>query len=757
MRSRQSPDPGHDRRPLHAPSPFRLQSPREGTVAEQRNSGRWLAWITIGLIIGAVEAIFAMAFAALVFGGRVEDFIAEGISLYLGAAALTLGIFAWLAGSRGVVGGLQPATAVVLATVSATVAVTAFGSVERAFVTVVAATLVVTVLCGIAFVVLGTSRRANLIRFVPVPVVGGFLAGVGWLLVKGAVYVSADVLPSLTPTGDLFQASLLQLWVPAFAFGVILLVATRLVKRPIVIPVVLGIGLVLFAIGMLVTGSSIASARSGHWLLLGPFDSFQSWQPWALRSITGADWSAVAGQWAGILAAVLVATIVILFNISGGEIVLRRDLDTNRELRDAGVLNAISGALGGIPGYHDVSLTALAERMRVDAKVAGLIAAAVPLAGVIVGASVIELIPRMIVGGVLVFLGLAFLVEWVWDKRTVLPPLEYGVVLVILAAIVARGFLPGVVVGLVLAVVLFAVNYGRIELVREVAFGDTYHSNVDRSPAERALLRTMGERVQILRVDGFVFFGSANGLLERIRKRVEAAPLRFLVIDLRRVTGVDSSAVVAFVKVMHLAEAAGVELVFTCASDAVRSQLARGGLVASEIVWFEPDLDRGLQRCEEALLRDETPAAPGATDGQDGTDGLWRTAGMPAGLERYAERESLSDGAVLIHQGESPDDVYVLESGRLRVEMQTTDGTRMRVRSISPGVVVGEVAMYSGDPRTADVVAEGSTVVLRLDRASIDRLEAQDPELAAALHRWLASGLSERLSDTLRAFDALLD
>ena len=718
-------------------------------MAEQRHTGRWLAWITIGLIIGVVEAIFAMAFAALVFGGRVEDFIAEGISLYLGAAALTLGILAWLAGSRGVVGGLQPATAVVLATVSATVAVTAFGSIERAFLTVVAATLVVTVLCGIAFLVLGHSRRANLIRFIPYPVVGGFLAGVGWLLVKGAVYVSADALPSLTPTGDLFQASLLQLWVPAFAFGVILLVATRLVKRPIVIPVVLGVGLVVFAIGMLVTGSSIASARSGHWLLLGPFDSFQSWRPWSLRSITGADWSAVAGQWAGILAGVLVATIVLLFNISGSEIVLRRDLDTNRELRDAGLLNVISGALGGIPGYHALGQTALAEQMKVDAKVAGLTAAAVPLAGVIVGASVIELIPRMIVGGVLVFVGLALLVEWVWDKRKVLPPLEYGVVLVILAAIVARGFLPGVVVGLVLAVVLFAVNYGRIELVHEVAFGETYHSNVDRPPAERARLRTMGERVQILRVNGFVFFGSANGLLERIRKRAEATRLRFLVIDLRRVNGVDSSAVVAFVKAMHLAQASGFELVFTGASDSVRGQLARGGLVASEVVRFEPDLDRGLQRCEEGLLREDVVQVPEA----DG-DAL---TGMPPGLRAHLERVELADGTVLIRQGDSPDDVFVLESGRLRVEMETSDGTRLRLRSINPGVVVGEVAMYSGDPRTADVVAEGPTVVLRLDRASIALIESEDPALASAMHRWLGGVLSERLSDTLREFDALLD
>ena len=187
------------------------------------------------------------------------------------------------------------------------------------------------------------------------------------------------------------------------------------------------------------------------------------------------------------------------------------------------MLNVISGALGGIPGYHALSLTALAERMNVDARVAGLIAAAVPLAAVVFGASVIELIPRMIVGGVLVFLGLAFLVEWVWDKRKVLPPVEYGVVLVILAVIIGQGFLPGVVLGLVLAVVLFAVNYGRIELVREVPFGETYHSNVDRPPPSGRRCSD-GRGVQILRVNGFLFFGSANGLLERIRKRVEAGP-----------------------------------------------------------------------------------------------------------------------------------------------------------------------------------------------------------------------------------------
>jgi SulP family sulfate permease len=737
-------------------------------LSEQRRSPGMLATLAAGVIIGAVEAVLAIAFAAFVFGGYLVSRLADGIGLYLVAAVLALAILAWRAGSRGVVGSVQDAAAAVLALAAASTAakvssiqqvadITGLQNYERpdVFLTVIAATLVVTVLCGVVFAALGTFRLGNLVRFVPYPVVGGFLAGTGWLLLKGGIYVASGVQPALRTFQSLTREYALIRWGPALAFGGLLLVAVRVVKRPLVIPAVLGIGLVVFVLGMVVTGSSLGEAREGSWLL-GPFESTRLWEPWTLRALGGADWSTVLAQWTEIASAVLVASIAILFNISGTEVVLHRDLDTNRELRDAGVLNVVSGALGGIPAYHALSLSALAERMSVNARTAGLVAALVPLATVVFGASVIELIPRMIVGGVLVFLGLAFIVEWVWDKRKTLPRVEYAVVVVILAGIIAKGFLPGVVLGLVMAIVLFAFNYGRIELIREVAFGDTYRSNVDRPPAERAALHAMGEQVQVLRVNGFVFFGSANGLLERIRKRVEAAPLRFLVMDFQRVSGVDSSAVMSFVKVVHLAEANGFELVFTGVSERVRAQLDHGGVVASEgVVRFEPDLDRGLQRCEDVLLEGATE---GAADPVTATDAASEAlAGMPAGLRTYLERETLPAGTFLIRQDEPPDDVFVLESGVLGVQMVTPEGTRMRLRTVRPGVVVGEVALYMGVPRTADVVAETPCVVLRLSRASIEQMEATEPELAAALHRWLARTLAERLTDTLRAFDAILD
>ncbi len=719
-------------------------------MSDRLRTGRALAVVTAGAVIGLVEVVLAVSFAALVYGGYLAQFLPNGIGLYLVAASLTLAILAWKAGSRGVVGSVQDAAAAVLAIVATNAALASFGSIDRAFLTVVAATLVVTLLTSVTFLLLGTFRLGSLARFIPYPVVGGFLAGTGWLLMKGGLRVAVGIDLEVRTISKFMDSFALMRWVPAFGFGVILLVAARVVKRPLVIPAVIGIGFAAFAVGMLVTGSSLEEARIGLWLL-GPFESTRLWEPWTLRAITGADWTAVLAQTPGVATAVFVAVLACLFNVGGVELLLHKDLDSNQELRDAGWVNAVSSVFGGIPGYHALSLTSLSVQMGADGRAAGLVAALVPLAAVVFGASVVGMIPRMVVGGALVFVGLSFIVMWLVDMRRSLPAGEYAIVVAILATIATKGLLPGLVVGLVLAIALFAINYGRIDLVHEVPFGTTYRSNVDRPPDERATLQGLADRVQILRMNGYVFFGAASGLLERIRKREEAGGLRFLLIDLRRVTGMDASAALSFRKIAQLAEASGFELVLSDVPEASERQLARAvDVVPDRVVRFEPDLDRGLQRCEDGLLEDGGLLVGGG----ESPDGL---AGLPPHLETYLERMSLPEGAVLIRQGEPPDDMFVLESGRLRVEMMTSEGTRMRLSTVRRGVMVGEIAMYTGAPRTAEVVAETPSVVLRLSRASLERLEAEEPETAASLHRWLATTLAQRLTDAQRAFSALLD
>ena len=282
-----------------------------------------------------------------------------------------------------------------------------------------------------------------------------------------------------------------------------------------------------------------------------------------------------------------------------------------------------------------------------------------------------------------------------WDRRRSLPRIEYVVVLVILTVVVGKGYMAGIVVGLVLAVGLFAVSYGRVDLLHEVTFGEVYRSNVDRPPAERERLRALADRVQILRVSGHMFFGSTNRLLERIRARAESEiPPRFLVIDLRRVAGVDASAVAALVKAERLASAQGAEIVLTGASEAVRTRLERGGVLGTQgLVSFETDLEGGLQRCEEALLE----GAMAADDWVTNPDGL------PPGLAPYLDRVPLTVGTVLLQRDEPPGDIFVLAEGRLAVETSTPEGKRVRVRSLRPGVIMARSRCIRGRraPRTS--------------------------------------------------------
>lgn len=83
------------------------------------------------------------------------------------------------------------------------------------------------------------------------------------------------------------------------------------------------------------------------------------------------------------------------------------------------------------------------------------------------------------------------------------------------------------------------------------------------------------------------------------------------------------------------------------------------------------------------------------------------------------------------------------------------NGKRLRLRTVKPGVVLGEIAIYRGGPRTADVVAEEPSIIYRLARRQLRYLEQADPELALLVHRLCATTLAERLTIANREVKAL--
>jgi SulP family sulfate permease len=298
-----------------------------------------------------------------------------------------------------------------------------------------------------------------------------------------------------------------------------------------------------------------------------------------------------------------------------------------------------------------------------------------------------------------------------------------------------------------------------MDVVKHELSAATAQSKVDRSIEEREVLRTSGGAVHVFELQGFLFFGTANRLLERARSRVEdpeQAPLRYLLIDFRRVIGLDSSAVLSFSKAVQMGAQKGFTLVFTGFPDGVRNQLERGGITPTDTVRFFPQLDRGLEWCEDRLL--DGAGATGVVDAAllERLARVFVDVGVDE-LGDYLERFEVAAGEEIIRQGDPAGDVFFLESGQLTAQLHTGGGVPLRLRTMGPGTVVGEMAMYLGGERTASVVAERPSVLYRLPQDAIDRMEEQHPELAAAMHRFFARMLADRLSETLRSMSALRD
>lgn len=750
---------------------------------------RLLPSLTAGLVAGILAVIIEISFAALIFSGDLAVYVSRGIGLTL-FGTFVIGIVSALMSSfPGTVALSQDTPAAILAIAAAAIAssmpVSASG--EGTFFTVVAAIAITSLLSGIFFLALGLFKLGGLIRYIPYPVVGGFLAGTGWLLVRGAFGVMTDVSLSLSQLPYLFQAGVLIRWLPGLLFAVLLLMILRRYSHFLIIPSMLLGAVGLFYLLSWLANMSVAEASARGWLL-GPFPEGALWRPLTLSALNQVNWSLLLRQIGSTGTVMIIGVLSLLLNASGLEVTVRRDIDLNRELQAAGVANVVAGLGGGPAGYQALSLSALGHRIGSNSRLVGLFSAALCGITLFFGASLLSFFPKAVLGGLILLLGLAFLVEWVYDAWFKLSKAEYLIVLLILIAMGTVGALEGVGLGVVLAVVLFVIEYGHVSVVKHTLSGANYRSHVDRPRLYQRLLRQKGDWMLILELQGFIFFGTASKLLEQVQGRINdpGLPLpRFVVLDFRQVTGLDASAVLSFTKMKQLAQANNMTLVFTHLSPAVRRKL--GGEVLEEeddAVWrVFPDLDHGVEWCEEEMIQifesvgiapkprsvkqqlEESLPKSGRFTGlfeflaqgeEEGIEEEQPEAISVSSLMHYMEREDVEEGHYLIRRGDAPKGLYFIEAGGATAWLECEGDRTMRLRSMGAGTIVGEVGLYMGSRATASIVTNRPSTVYYLSADDLRRMEKTEPEIAAAFHKFIAQLLSERLSSITDTMQALL-
>lgn len=729
--------------------------------AENRKETKLLPVGMMGAVAAAIAIPVVISLAILVYSGEMVAYASAGIGAFLFGGMIANFVIGWLSSARGILAGPQDNPAAILAIMVASVSASMVApSSEERFATVFVLIALTTIITGIFFILIGKFHLSNFIRFIPYPVVGGFVAGTGLLLTLGAFNVMTDLSLSLKNLGIFFQADTLPHWIFGAIFGVSLVIATRRSRKVWLVPAILILAMVIFYGYVALTGQSLTELHQVG-LLLGPFDQTALWNPLTPAIFSSVNWALLVGQIPSLLGMIIVSTLALLLTSSALELIVNEDVDLEQELVASGIANIIGGLGGGPISYSYLSFSALPIRAGSKSRLNGLFAGLMYLGVLIFGEALLERTPKFIVGGFLLFLGLSFLLEWVYDAWKTLPRSDYFLVLMIIVVIGVVGFLEGIAIGILIAVILFAVNYSRLDYVKNTLTGKNYRSAIARPSEHRHLILKKGDSINILRLQGFLFFGTAQSLLNRIRERIndsELLKLEYLLLDFHRVTALDSSAVISFVRLQQLTESQNIHLLFTGLKTDIEKKLAQHNLLKGSKVHTFKSLDYGMEWCENRILiADDEVTLSFSTSLNSRLRQIFGNNTEAQRFRDYLEAMELEKGQILIQQGDSPDSLYFVDKGELIARLETEPGEFIRLSSMGGGAVVGEVGVYLGQKRTASVIASQPSIVYRLRENMLNKIEEEAPELVARLHYWNARQLSERLADNNRTIEALLD
>ena len=692
-----------------------------------------------GLVLAMVNTLLTVALVSLIFGGELRDALPIGIGVGLvGSAAVGL-VVAVRSSLPGMYAGMQDASTAILALSAASIAGALMA--PEALDTVLAMIAVTSLATGLTFLAMGYFRLGEIARFVPFPVIGGLLAGTGYLIVAG----SAAVL-GFNGVSDLTSIESLGLAWPGIALAALLLTAAHRKWPSWMYLALLVCGGVAFHLVTRISGIERAKSLGRGWLL-GPIPSEGLWPGPVNDAITGADWTAIAAESVSLGSILLIVPISVLLYISAVEVETKRDLDIRAELQATGWANVASALLGGAPGYMYVADTVMTNRMVGPRRGAAVVAALGTLGVVAIGGRVLEFLPQFVVGGILLFFGVEFLVEWLWTSRRRMGRLDYALMCGIVVIIATVGFLEGVLAGLVAAIALFVVRYSRIDVVKHALTARDHQSNIERPIPDADLLRERGASVLILELQGYIFFGTAGKIISRIKDHLEVnGSLRFVVCDFRLVTGVDSSAVVLFERIGLLARDHRFTVLLSGLEASLRGQLEELVAEYGDVIREEADLDRAMASAEESIL-DRARAGP--------SEPRALPSGLGESLAPYLVARTIPAGEALMTQGDPAPGIFFIRSGQATVLLDSTEGSPVRLRTLLEGTVLGEISLYRREPVTATVVAESDCDVLHLTPSAFDDLCRTDPAAAADFHVFVARILAGRVTHANRAIQAL--
>lgn len=612
-------------------------------------------------------------------------------------------------------------------------------------------------ICGLIQVGFGAVGLGRLIKYVPYPVVSGYLSGVGLIIIISQVPKFLGLPKQVAFWEGLASPSLWQWQGVAVGAVTVAVMVTAPMLTKAVPAAILGLASGVIAYFGLALADPALLTLPGNALVVGPLGG---------SGVSFGD--AIAGRWKAIgdldvaeLGRLLVpaATLAVLLSIDTLKTCVVLDAltrsrhNSNRELVGQGLGNLASAFIGGVPGAGQMGATLVNMSSGAQTRLSGLIEGVLALIAFLILGTFIAWVPIPALAGILIVIGFRMFdrasLHLLKSRATIL---DFAVIVTVVVVALTVSLIAASGAGIALAIVLFIREQIRGSIVRSKAYGNQMYSKRVRLPDEMAILEKRGDHTAIFELQGSLFFGTTDQLYTTVEPELKTRT--YIILDMRRVQSVDLTAVHMLEQIEGMLAERGAFLLFSHLPENVpsgqdmRQYFDQVGLVKSEshIQTFS-ELDEALEWVEERLIEEEhlERMLEKPLELREIDVFLGRKESTLAALESCMDKRSYKAGEKIFAQGDAGDEMFLIRRGAVRIVLSLSEKQSHHLATFGRGDFFGEMAFLDPAPRSADALAFTDTDLFVLSRTRFDTLAEEHKKLAMGLVLSVARVLSIRL------------